>query len=213
MFTFFFIADEVHELGSKVRRKKVFFFNPKYRLGLTATPSRYFDEEGTEFLEKYFNGTIFQYTLSDAINNGDLCEYDYYPVFCELDEGEKKRFSYYTQQIAIETDKKDTDLQKVEDLLNRRSKVIKKAKEKGNKIIETYKDIGRKKNSRIKHMLIYLEDEEQLESAKQSLISNDIIPGIITQKTPKKKSERYKVIEDLKKGKIPFKNGGQYQCC
>jgi hypothetical protein len=71
------IADEVHNLGSEYRRKGLL---PEYdyRLGLSATPERYYDQEGSEFLLRYFSSTVYQFTLSDAIPDY-LTEYKYYP--------------------------------------------------------------------------------------------------------------------------------------
>ena len=53
------IADEVHNLGSEG-----FITNPPdffdYRLGLSATPIRQYDEEGTEQLFAFFGPIVFQ---------------------------------------------------------------------------------------------------------------------------------------------------------
>lgn len=83
------IADEAHNLG-----QPTFINNPpeffEYRLGLSATPIRQYDEEGTEALFEFFGPVVFRFTLEEAIGRC-LVEYDYYvhPVYLtksEMDE-------------------------------------------------------------------------------------------------------------------------------
>jgi superfamily II DNA or RNA helicase len=87
------VFDEVHGAGSQGnldashRVKK----RPFYRLGLSATPDREYDEEGSDFLEKYFGGVIFTYGIKEAIEDGILCEFDYVPNSFELSEEDKRR--------------------------------------------------------------------------------------------------------------------------
>jgi HKD family nuclease len=61
------VADEMHNLG-----REEFISRPPeaipYRLGLSATPVRQYDQEGTVALEKYFGSTVFAFTLEQAIN-------------------------------------------------------------------------------------------------------------------------------------------------
>ena len=70
------IADEVHNLG-----RQTFISNPPeffhHRLGLSATPIRQYDEEGTEALFDFFGPVVFRFTLEEAIGRC-LVEYDYY---------------------------------------------------------------------------------------------------------------------------------------
>ncbi len=83
------IADEAHNLGrqSFVADPPDFF---EYRLGLSATPIRQYDEEGTEALFEFFGPVVFRYTLEEAIGRC-LVEYDYFvhPVYLtETEMGE-----------------------------------------------------------------------------------------------------------------------------
>ena len=63
--------------------------------------SRYFDESGTEDLFDYF-GSIIQpeFTLADAIKQGALVSYLYYPIFVELTELEAFNYAKLTQRIG-----------------------------------------------------------------------------------------------------------------
>lgn len=64
-----FIGDEMHYLGAENLRKSL-RQNYNYRLGLSATPDRWFDEEGTEYIKEYFGQIAKRYSLREAINNG-----------------------------------------------------------------------------------------------------------------------------------------------
>jgi superfamily II DNA or RNA helicase len=73
------VCDEVHGLGSpalvaslKGRIKPI-----RYRLGLSATPERVYDPEGSQFIEDEVGPVIFRFGLEDAIRRGILCEFDY----------------------------------------------------------------------------------------------------------------------------------------
>ena len=63
-----FIFDEVHGFGSLSMRNtlsgKVQPF--KYRLGLSATPEREFDEEGNVFIQNELGDVIFQFTFGEC---------------------------------------------------------------------------------------------------------------------------------------------------
>ena len=61
------IADEVHNLGSSnfVNNQPCFF---RIRIGLSATPIRQYDPDGTDQLFDFFGGPpVFEFTLRDAI--------------------------------------------------------------------------------------------------------------------------------------------------
>lgn len=80
------IADEVHNLGSPAFVNK----SPNYydfKLGLSATPIRQLDEEGTAFLNNYFDGVVFEFGLDEAIGKC-LVRYDYFahPVYLTAEE-------------------------------------------------------------------------------------------------------------------------------
>ncbi|MEB3341287.1 DEAD/DEAH box helicase family protein, partial [Okeania sp.] len=84
------IGDEAHHLGSP-KLEKCLPKNIGLRLALSATPERYFDEEGTTAILDYF-GEVLQpeLTLADAIKQGALARYLYYPVLVELTEEESR---------------------------------------------------------------------------------------------------------------------------
>ncbi|KKD36502.1 MAG: DNA phosphorothioation system restriction enzyme [Limnoraphis robusta] len=94
------IGDEVHNLGSP-RLEESLPRKIGLRLGLSATPERHFDEEGTDSILQYF-GSVLQpeLTLADAIRQGALVHYLYYPILVELTEAESRAYSRLTTRIG-----------------------------------------------------------------------------------------------------------------
>lgn len=93
------IADEAHNLGSSTYRSCL---PPKatYRLALSATPERWFDDEGTDALVDYFGPVVFELGLGDAIKMGALTRYLYLPRLVELNDYETNLYVDLTAQIA-----------------------------------------------------------------------------------------------------------------
>ncbi len=105
------IGDEAHNLGAP-RLEQSLPRNIGLRLALSATPERYFDEQGTNFLFDYF-GSVLQpeLTLADAIRQGALVHYLYYPVLVELTEAETFTYAKLTKRIGWALmDEEDTDI-------------------------------------------------------------------------------------------------------
>lgn len=86
-----FIFDEVHGAGSStfVENLSGRISPYRYRLGLSATPEREYDEAGNDFLLNEIGEVIFEFTLQAAIQKGILCEFDYLPLPYVLTEEEK----------------------------------------------------------------------------------------------------------------------------
>lgn len=94
-----FIADEAHNLGAPSYQKcldKRF----GYRIGLSATLERHHDEEGTEALADYFGDVCIDYPLEEAIREGMLSKYMYYPVIVTMTEDEFTEYRQLTAKIG-----------------------------------------------------------------------------------------------------------------
>ena len=96
------IYDEVHSFGSPQMIEDLTGLSDgiSYRLGLSATPEREYDLEGTEFVEKHIGSVIYQFGIEEAIRRGILCEFDYYPIEYEPSDEDKGKIQslYRTQQ-------------------------------------------------------------------------------------------------------------------
>ena len=98
------VVDEVHNFGSK-EIKNFYLDKVKYRLGLSATPRRYMDEEGTNAIFDYFGDIVFKFSLKDAIKNKFLTPYYYYPLIITVDETDITN-SQYILSLKLEKFKK-----------------------------------------------------------------------------------------------------------
>lgn len=87
------IHDEVHRLGSPGSRASLAGLsdNVRFRLGLSATPEREYDVEGTRFIEEHIGPVIFSFGLADAIRRRILSPFNYYPLEYAPDDNDRKR--------------------------------------------------------------------------------------------------------------------------
>ncbi|HLO18328.1 MAG TPA: DEAD/DEAH box helicase family protein [Anaerolineales bacterium] len=92
------IADEMHHCGSPEFLKKL-PYNTSYRLGLSATPIRDYDELGTEQLLDFFGNIAFRFDLKDAIEHGFLTPYYYYPIPVHMQDDEFDEFINLTKKL------------------------------------------------------------------------------------------------------------------
>ena len=173
------VADEVHEIGSKENSKALTIASGP-RLGLSATPRRYGDPEGTTKILSYF-GAIVQppYTLEDAINDERLVPYEYFPRVVRLDAEESQLWAEETDKISKEfvRSKRDKDgnvqiSQYLQNLIIQRSRIAKKAKAK----IPLSVDIIKEQYHEGESWLIYCEDQYQLKQVMDSLKVEEISP-------------------------------------
>lgn len=93
------VADEVHRIGSKARRN-ILNIDAYERLGLSATPIRYGDAEGTEAIFNYFGDIVEPvFSLEDAIRTNVLTKYYYHPLQVNLTEQEQEDWNNLTMVI------------------------------------------------------------------------------------------------------------------
>lgn len=147
------IADEVHGLGSGERRKGL-LQTYKSRIGLSATPERYYDEEGSSHILNYFGGVIFEYSLEDAIPEY-LSRYEYYPVVVEMDEDEIEDYRNMTQSVAAVASDEDADEEDIQILRSQRADIVKQAINKYDALRNILNGMAN-----IEHLLVYTNHEQ-----------------------------------------------------
>jgi superfamily II DNA or RNA helicase len=130
-----FVGDEAHGLGARVFQQAL-SAGYSARLGLTATPRRWFDDAGSEVLQEFFGGTVFEFDISKALTWIDpetgetpLVPYEYHPEFVDLSEEELAEFVGLTAQIGVEAARnRDNQMsEKLELLLFKRAALVKTA--------------------------------------------------------------------------------------
>lgn len=93
------IGDECHHHTSRAYEG----FLPehaRYRIGLSATPEHYLDEERNERLAGFYGEVVFRYTLRQAIEDKVLTPYLYYPHLVVLTDAEAEEFVSLSEQIG-----------------------------------------------------------------------------------------------------------------
>ncbi|MGE5474806.1 MAG: DEAD/DEAH box helicase family protein [Ignavibacteriales bacterium] len=137
-FQFGLICDEAHNLGSK-QTQKIMDLKARYRIGLSATPSRNFDEEGTEKILGFFNNKVYEFSIKDAIREKYLVEYEYKVFPCLLNKEEWYRYFKLSKEISkiksyTTMDNKNINTNYKEDLLRKkymeRAEILKTASNK-----------------------------------------------------------------------------------
>lgn len=153
-----FIVDEAHNLGSKKLRNQLPDF-AEFRLGLSATPERWYDEEGTEELYKYFGEPVFEYGLKKAIEEKHLTQYNYYPVLVPLTDEELEEYLKISEKItymmASEEHDIDDENSPLNKLLIKRARITANAQ---NKLDYLEQEIINHDLTQTTHNLIYCGD-------------------------------------------------------
>jgi superfamily II DNA or RNA helicase len=130
------IADEVHRFGPGGYASKL-SETIKYRLGLSATIERMGDQAGTERIFSYFGEKCIQYTLDQAIKDGMLTPYRYYPVRCYYTYEEYNRMIDINEQIdKLSKSNSSADRAKIKELEINGSLLIAKMEDKIHKLIQ-----------------------------------------------------------------------------
>ena len=134
-FHYFLIGDEMHGLGSVKHRLGLVPELYNFRLGLSATPVRYSDEE-TDFLLSFFGDIVYKFSLQKALSSFDkkgrrfLTPFYYKPYFLSLTHEELVEYKEITEKL-VKFDRNDKkQLEIVENLLFKRADIIKDAKYK-----------------------------------------------------------------------------------
>lgn len=173
------VADEVHQIGSP-QFSRILSLTAGARLGLSATPKRFGDPEGTKRIYDYFGKTVLPpITLNDAIEAGRLVPYQYYPHTVNLSAEEAEEWRILTDQIRREIarerksdDSADSISEKVKMLLIRRARIAKKACAKKDLALTVIKKFFQEGQS----WLIYCEDADQLKAVVSQLRNNGYDP-------------------------------------
>ena len=212
---FCLVVDEAHNFGSK---KQIACMSEKFnfRLALSATIVRHHDEYGTQRLFDYFGDKCIEYALKEAIADGKLTPYFYYPVLVSFNEDELHEYVEITDKVAkiLKKVPHGDDLpQSAERLLIKRARIIAGAQEKVVKLKEV---IAPYQNAN--HLLVYCgatrveslylnenavdsDDQRQIDEAT-SLLGN-VLGMRVTQFTAAEDSRQRELIkEQFSKGEI-----------
>jgi len=197
------IADEVHNLG-----REEFIGRPPeeipFRLGLSATPIRQYDAEGTAALQAYFGQTIFSFTLEQAIGVC-LVPYDYQIHPIELTEDELDRWTELTERIKRDwwkaSDTNAGDSTYLQTLLQRRRLILESAQRKL-QVLSRLLDLAGP--SSLRYTLIYATDKDpgQLAAVNQLLRDKGISFHELTSEETCDRALTRRVVEAFQRGDL-----------
>jgi superfamily II DNA or RNA helicase len=172
------VADEAHNFGSPS-----FINDPppgfRFRLGLSATPVRQYDLDGTNALFDYLGPQIFEFTLGEAIEAGCLVPYAYIIHRVELTDDEMDRYRDLTEELfragfTVDDDGRvNIPNQKVERLLRRRRAVLEQAEGKLGALREALE------SRPVRRALIYCSPKElEVATERQIVLVNRLLSAL-----------------------------------
>ena len=197
------IADEVHNLGSYGFKKSAPDYYD-YRLGLSATYERQYDEDGTKFLIDYFGGVVFEFGLDQAIGNC-LVPYAYTPITVPLTSSEEESFAELTAEIknlayAIDypADSEEAIALKIKCMARRR--IVESATMK----VQAFEKILSNQPALMKRALVFCTDKDpsQLKAVNSVLTDKAILFHQLTQAETSQKKFLDTVVEDFNDGRL-----------
>jgi superfamily II DNA or RNA helicase len=207
------LVDEVHHSGAPIFRK-IFEIKAGFRLGLSATPERDWDDEGNQAVFNYFGHVVYEYDISAAIKEGFLSKYYYYPHVVPLNYEEKEQFSKISRSIATITSQIHSEypktrqmtvpqlLQYLENispqssaklrtLFLKRVEIVKKAKNK----FSSFREIIR--NNKLRRCLVYCNDLSHLDSSIKIVYEEGFEPIEFSSRI--NPDERKKILDNFER--------------
>ena len=167
------IADEAHNIGAPNVISKLDRMRILRRIGLSATPERQFDDKGNNAIMQFFGCDgkyTFEYSMKDAIDNGFLCRYKYFPHVVRLNEDEMAEYKKISLQLAKFYNVDEDTFSGADDILMRlllkRKRIIHKAQNKE----EVFRQIIKQRFEEcgnLKYTLVYVPEGVQLDSSVQ----------------------------------------------
>lgn len=181
------IADEAHNMGAGRILDRLSGVKFARRIGLSATPERQFDEKGTKNIMEFFgcvdNQYTYEYSMQQAIDNGFLCRYKYYPHVVRLNSEEMVEYMKISKQLAKyflydkESFPQGDDI--LMSLLLKRKRIIHKAVNKEAVFKQILEERYKEKGS-LKFTLVYVPEGSRLDDNNADIfddkeyISDDI---------------------------------------
>ncbi|WP_038005199.1 DEAD/DEAH box helicase family protein [Tenacibaculum sp. 47A_GOM-205m] len=157
---FLLIADEAHNMGAKNIKSNLSNLNITRKIGLSATPKRIYDPEGTTAIDQFFNDTppyTYNFSMEKAMEFGFLTGYKYFPLIVELTEEEFEEYSVISKRLLKYFDFKNgifKDDPMVEILLLKRKNIIHKAQNKIDLFSSIVEEL--KKTNKDKYVFAYI---------------------------------------------------------
>ena len=225
------IADEAHNMGSPTIMKRIGDIKYLRRIGLSATPERQFDDDTNRKLFKFFGAEkqyTYEYSMEEAIENGVLCRYFYYPHLIRLTEDEFQKYVELSLKISKYFNFNTNSFENKDDILMSmllaRKRIVHKAANKLTAFNQIINERYQKKGN-LKYSLVYvpegtkpdyIADSDIFDSTDQvadDIVSDHLIDDyteavmkldkyITVKKFVSGQKDRDKVLSDFASGKL-----------
>jgi superfamily II DNA or RNA helicase len=166
---FLLVGDEVHRFGAENTRRIRHQINPSATLGLSATPVRNRDDEGSDSIFDFFGPALEpEYSLNRAISEGNLVPYKFSFTTARLSSEEQRDWNNLSAKIArlVGSDSKPNELSPAaQKLLIDRARIAKVASAK----VALAAEILNSNFNAGDRWLVYCETQAHLESVKQEV--------------------------------------------
>lgn len=206
---FTLIADEAHNMGANQIKEVMSKMTVPKRIGLSATPRRKYDPEGTDAICEFFNDQppfCYNFGMKRAMKEGRLTDYYYYPRIIHLDEDEKEAYVEISNMLLKFFDfklGKFKDSPIVERLLLQRKTIIHQARRK----IPAFKEILEEldKKNKLKYVFTYVPVGSSKEEDNSEDIANKFVYQYLKaaqEVKPELKSSTYTSETEDRKSKL-----------
>lgn len=156
------IADEAHNMGSPTIMKRIGDIKYLRRIGLSATPERQFDDDTNRKLFRFFGAEkqyTYEYSMEEAIKNGVLCRYFYYPHLVRLTDDEFEKYVELSLKISKYFNFNTNSFENKDDILMSmllaRKRIVHKAANKLTAFNQIINERYQKKGN-LKYSLVYV---------------------------------------------------------
>ncbi len=225
------IADEAHNMGSPTIMKRIGDIKYLRRIGISATPERQFDDETNRKLFRFFGAEkqyTYEYSMEEAIENGVLCRYFYYPHLIRLTDDEFQKYVELSLKISKYFNFNTNSFENKDDILMSmllaRKRIVHKAANKLTAFNQIINERYQKKGN-LKYSLVYVPegtkpdyivDSDVFDSTDQvadDIVSDRLIDDyteavmkldkfITVKKFVSGQKDRDKVLSDFASGKL-----------
>jgi len=215
------IADEGHNIASPKVLEVLPTVHLQKRIGLSATPKRIYDPEGTAAMEAFFSDNepyTYSFSMERAIEEGVLCQYKYFPHLVTLTPSELEEYVRISKKLMTLYDFKngrfkESDL--VEKLLLARKRIVHRAANK----LEVTREILSKhflENGDLRFTFVYVpegfgaasnedwsENEEEFRLINQySLALGSIHPDVIITQFTSATKDKDEILKQFQRGDL-----------
>ncbi|MGL5370257.1 MAG: DEAD/DEAH box helicase family protein [Plesiomonas shigelloides] len=189
------IADEAHNLGSEgfISNLPNYY---KYRIALSATIDRQYDEQGTSELKSFFGGVVYEYPIEKAIGKC-LVPFSYFVHKIYLNQSEVEQWIELSKKIRKLYGYGDQEsISKAELLAIRRRSISESASEK----ISMFHNLLKAQRNK-DHTLIFCtdKDKEQLIDINRVLRVENVRYRQITSEETRDEQLTKRIIDDFSK--------------